>query len=653
MTQLIIAGTEAVLPLSFSVTVRRENPFFTKSGEYTYDVQLRLDNAVNLQLYGFLNRLNRQEQLYTGRTVTLMADGHVYLRGTEVITRWTHESVTIQIVSGESELNWLVGQEQKVSSLQLPVCDLGWVNALNALTDEQDVGYHHDLGWPRFNCCYPMIRDEGAGVTYNETLQQSQSSQDGLGGDSATIIALPRLDTRYTQLRPQPFLCALVRGIIEALDYTIGTDELATHDTFKRAFLVNTVDAQGMEETLPAGWSVKEFLEEVEKLTGCVILVGPSDDPEKKGRVDILMKTTFFLNAEQYAVANVVDSYEAEVQQDEDADQSTATLQWRLPDTRTARLACLPKGLSRSAQMVTCTSLQDVETELTDGDSRRIAIDTSTSRRWILDRHAFTAERGEETRQLEKVALRQVDYLSPLEREGAPATIEMDIVPALMDWHWYNYTRLGTTIVPHAIKTIIVSGSGSTPPAAADDEQETLPSFGDVIRASSEPAEEERQQLYIALFNGLQEQEGTHALLPEPYIDFYQATCEPGFRAKQPRYTASEGFVGSLLLRELDESTYNANGAYQIDTRTAVTFETFDPNTIDTRQVYVIGGRRYVVRDVEETIGSEGRQPMWRVTCHPINITDETLEHRWVLTRGVWDDGAAWLDDGRWNDNPT
>ena len=51
MTQLIIAGTEAVLPLSFSVTVRRENPFFTKSGEYTYDVQLRLDNAVNLQLY--------------------------------------------------------------------------------------------------------------------------------------------------------------------------------------------------------------------------------------------------------------------------------------------------------------------------------------------------------------------------------------------------------------------------------------------------------------------------------------------------------------------------------------------------------------------------------------------------------------------------
>jgi len=68
------------------------------------------------------------------------------------------------------------------------------------------------------------------------------------------------------------------------------------------------------------------------------------------------------------------------------------------------------------------------------------------------------------------------------------------------------------------------------------------------------------------------------------------------------------------------------------------------------RQVYVVRGRRYVVRDCEETIGPDGRQPLWRVTCYPIDISDEAIEKRWVLTKGVWDDGAAWLDDGRWND---
>ena len=57
MTQLIIDGREAVLPQNLSVTVKRENSFFTKSGEYTYDLTLQLDNETNLSLYGFLSRV--------------------------------------------------------------------------------------------------------------------------------------------------------------------------------------------------------------------------------------------------------------------------------------------------------------------------------------------------------------------------------------------------------------------------------------------------------------------------------------------------------------------------------------------------------------------------------------------------------------------
>ena len=87
-----------------------------------------------------------------------------------------------------------------------------------------------------------------------------------------------------------------------------------------------------------------------------------------------------------------------------------------------------------------------------------------------------------------------------------------------------------------------------------------------------------------------------------------------------------------------------------IHTRHAITFETYDPNVIDPRQVYVIRNRRYVVRDIEETITTEGRQKKWKLTCYPITITDTAIENRWVLTDGVWDDGGAWLDDGRWND---
>lgn len=68
------------------------------------------------------------------------------------------------------------------------------------------------------------------------------------------------------------------------------------------------------------------------------------------------------------------------------------------------------------------------------------------------------------------------------------------------------------------------------------------------------------------------------------------------------------------------------------------------------RAIIVVRNRRWVVREIEETLTSNGRKPSWKVTCHPIEISDESAESRWVLTKGVWDDGGAWLDDGRWND---
>ena len=47
MTELYIDGTSVVLPADLSTSVKRENPFFTKNGEYTYDITLQLSNSIN------------------------------------------------------------------------------------------------------------------------------------------------------------------------------------------------------------------------------------------------------------------------------------------------------------------------------------------------------------------------------------------------------------------------------------------------------------------------------------------------------------------------------------------------------------------------------------------------------------------------------
>ena len=74
MTRLWIDGMEAILPETFSISVKRENPFFTKNGEYTYDITLSLLNNMNADLYAHLNRLNSETEVKSKRRALLMAE---------------------------------------------------------------------------------------------------------------------------------------------------------------------------------------------------------------------------------------------------------------------------------------------------------------------------------------------------------------------------------------------------------------------------------------------------------------------------------------------------------------------------------------------------------------------------------------------------
>ena len=82
MTELIIDGVSAVLSKDFSIQVKRENPLFTKNGEYTYDITLPLDNPTNAELYKHLNRLNSTQPVSTDRRADSLGQ-----LGTELVHR--------------------------------------------------------------------------------------------------------------------------------------------------------------------------------------------------------------------------------------------------------------------------------------------------------------------------------------------------------------------------------------------------------------------------------------------------------------------------------------------------------------------------------------------------------------------------------------
>ena len=611
MTQLFIAGVETMLPQEFSVTVKRENSFFTKSGEYTYDCTLRLDNPVNCQLYGFLNRTNKSDQLATDRTAVLIADGHVYCRGKEVITRWTEDTVTIQIVSGESELNYFIGQDKKIENL-----DLGEIEDANISASGGT--------YPAHDYCLATVRN-----TNGEIL----NIPGNVGGRRTG-------DRMYTaDTRPMPYLCALLRRLLEALGYNEGREMVnqLEETQFKNLFLVNTVYTWEYAKMLP-GWTVKDFMEEVERLTGVVFI---TDNLNKT--CDILLKQTYYYEARQLPLSNVVDAYETELEDDDsrEAEFTASDVSYDLPDHHWAKVMKLPDDFLAQAEIVDYPNISALVGS--QPNPKVVKRDTSDGRCYIDVSREYTPRHQEEPETEEYMI--EVNQFCNLDREDNESTLEIKITPAPMAYLGkYNMEviDLGST---DGYKDYDLPDE-----EGGEDPEEDTGGVEDMIRGF-EKTETAAIDLYCAFYNGLTYRAaGGRGRGIVVYTDASHGTIQNCLWAINPQGVSFPGLEGSLRLKDLDEGYYQ--GGYEIDTRHAVTFETFDPNVIDPRQVYVIKNRRYVVRDVEETITAEGRQKLWKVTCYPITISDEAIEKRWILTKGVWDDGAAWLDDGRWNNNP-
>lgn len=626
MTQLIIDGVTAVLPQGFACTVKRENSFFTKSGEYTYDATLRLDNPVNRQLYGFLHRLNKTDEVDSNRPAILIADGHVYCRGTEVITGWTEETVSIQIVSGESEMNYFIGQDRKIEEL-----DLGTIGS-----DDE--------------CAWPVVRT--AAKAYINVSRQWVN--DGV-------------NSRYqhTWLRdvPSPMLSTLLPRIVRALGYTIGTNQVDDTE-FRRLFLVNTIRTREYAKMIP-GWTVKDFLSEVEKLTGVVFI---TDNIKKT--CDIVLKTRYYLEARQLTLRNVVDAYEAEMEDGDssEADFPSSNVSYDLPDHRWAKLMRLPEGLP-TLEMRDYPELFQLLLNAWDGISRDdfealekkamepvILRDTSTGRKFVRMIRTMTDSIPLWRQDLCEAYLMEVDQMADLRRDEESPTLELKITPAPLI-HFYQ-TGAGMELIDlsgedgffeYRDRSIFPDeeqqdGADEEPDPSESDAEAPIE---DTIRQAEKKNGSSAGDLYCAFLGDLQ-----WGGFPVVYTDGYH--CK--IAARLAFYSGDRGDYlpgepeGSLRLKDLDSTYYQ--GGYEIDTRRAVTFETYDPNVIDPRQVYVIRNRRWVVRDIEEVVTAEGRQKKWKLTCYPIHVSDEAIEKRWVLTKGVWEDGAAWLDDGRWLDEP-
>ena len=624
MTELYIDGVSVPLPKNFAVVVKRENPYFTKNGEYTYDITLSLQERTVAELYGHLNRLNNTKEVPQKRTAILKADNRVYCHGTEIVTGWNETEVNIQIASGNSELNYVIGSDLQLSFLNMKTT---YVNTTNFDCIEKH--------YPEMEYAAIPVYDRQTGLCANPWCYFDMND------DGKYELGMGNSLHYY----PMPYLCAYLEELFRALGYSVTTNQIK--DTiFCDLLLIHTEATSKWNEMFP-GWSVGDFLGEVEKLLNVSFLVN-----NKNRTVDIMLNAAFYNGGETVHVREVEDAYEVEIEEEPEVLQlKQANITYELPNSPKWNRHRIPSAMAALLKQETIPETFSTS----DIPSGTIALTRwaqwfakpSNQREDVLFTDSLDGTKLIYVKSLMELggvyAYEVVDQLADLTREGATETISLKIRPVEMSTECevplYGSKHNQVAMATPSMATV---DSSNFEQEATTESEEGSGSYFDQLAAKAYTDENGGDStLMLAFYRGLQETSGLQLpAYPRPYTLQYETVISS---------VASNTIGQSLSLKTLNEQLYT--DAYVIDFKHGVRIKSHDVNLYDPRCVFEINNKRYICRELEYTLDANGRKGAWEGTFHPIKMDDTSAEQRWILTDGKWRDGGVWLDNGRWLDD--
>lgn len=645
MTELYIDGVAAVLPKDFSVQVKRENPLFTKNGEYTYDITLPLTNATNATLYKHLNRLNSTDEVGCQRSAVLIADNRVYCNGTEIITGWTADSVSIQIASGNSELNYVIGGDMQIASLD-------GMPETPEIT-ETSAREHLEKRYPDVEYCLPMVYDRDGDEILNPWVNLTAGSSDLTPGNVSPLGSISHDLDRFV---PQPYLRFFLDYLFEALGYKL-TYNLLTGTVYEDLFICHAVRTRKWCEMLP-GWSVTDFLGQLELMFDGVFVVD-----NRSRNVRFLSKQRYYTASTTSHVRWVEDVYEVETADEGDEPETVNIMQsdvrYAFPDNAYWRGRCLPDTVKAAARKSTidigaippqpdgftgrmdywfeAEQHQQTDTVWTDGETRRKAY----YGRMDGEDHA-----GERTRWV------LADEFAAIERAAPEQEVGLEIIPAEIRQTAKDFFRgdgAGLTVPVYIPMPVVDGGSGSSGDEAGS-EEERIPVADLIANGSAEESgnSPSKGNICMAFYGGASLRivnNDSYVVLDLPY----SYTDEYLYVWDSDTYIQTNAEGKTLRLAGLQANLWE--GTLEIDQRNEIKLTSHDPNLYDPRGVFEVSNKRYVCKEIEYTLDADGRKGAWTGTFYPAKISDTEADARWILADGKWRDGGVWLDNGRWLDS--
>ena len=385
MIELFLDNKPAVLRDNISIKLTRENVYFTKNGSYTYDVELPLQVKENRDIFGSINRKDVTTQ-YQEFHAVLRVDNKVLLDGKAVINQVTDTSVKIQLLGGNSEMNFYAKGEE----LYIDELDLGdWQNEMgrwllptekgtamfrayidwldvtqivyqNAPENSNSTIAQNAYDWWRkrwwsFNYVpgetgYDDIENRGVAFpVINSNSEWNSYCKSGLLCNEVVMrkhgksyfpeyrLTWPNQSTPggdFPQVCPsfQPMLCRTLRKIMTAVGYSMDDDIdslrilYQSNEIFPRIFIACANNRREIAKALPH-WTVNEFLTQIERFMGICIEV---DEITKTSR--IIARSSFYDTATPSVIAEVVDEHTIEVNKDNKTDISNGNVGFDIDD---------------------------------------------------------------------------------------------------------------------------------------------------------------------------------------------------------------------------------------------------------------------------------------------------------------------------------
>ena len=657
MITLYINNKPAVIDEKQSIKYVRENTYFTKTGTYTYNISLPAKCPENIAIFGHLYRKDLNKQAGITFRAKLVVDNVEVLNGTALITNITETDIKIQLLGGNSELNFYTKNE----NLYIDELELGSWGISGMLNDktmqsiaqeiQSNMNYGLYVSGQHINDVYlgicrrlwrentkenpvdwvalPCVNENFEVICNNFGIKEYTDMQ----GNKKRMPAINDLEN--INLSAQPYLVPMIERIFAHLGYPVVENCLLDDEFFMHMVIVTANNRSAISRALPH-WTVSQFIKEIENFLAVVVFIN-----EKTKETFIKSRKDFFKeNIEN--IDNVLDEYSVTVDRENTVDLSNANVGYAevseydridedikkdaVIDTTFNNYPDLGSGLNALIDKLDRERGTDFESDTML--KYRGTIFKVCGRSYIIELFDYTDSQGRtyknhaRTITVDELANR----ISSEKKEGLD--IELKIVPAktITDASVNFYNSDGT--VSYTKQCFHLVKADNTNPTDIDSENNIY--IAGLISGETDKVDTKEDLMAVCLYDGgiykravdennypsqMLTQIENYLFYPAGYIkDQWQADTYTGGGALQKLANESLSLHIDTFSRIIGSNTYRYKTLYsetiknlqKIDTQIKYCIKFVTDKLIPVNSTFIIRGKKFVCEKLEYSINVKG-----------------------------------------------